>query len=78
MPYQHVAEVVRARAEAAGLRVFGTAGAGVQEGAGVQPVCHASHARELLQEVSSHAHGLWGQVAWGLPKDATERTVQYT
>lgn len=76
-PYQHVTEVVWARAEAAGLRVFRTAGARVQKGARVQTVCNASHAGELLQEVSSHAHGLRGQVAWGLPKDAAEGTVQY-
>lgn len=78
MSYQHVTEMVRARTEATGLRVFRTAGARVQKGARVQTVCHASHAGELLQEVSSHAHGLRGQVAWGLPKDTTERAVQYT
>lgn len=70
--------MVRARTEAAGLRVFRTAGARVQEGAGVQAVCHAGHAGELLQEVSSHAHGLRRQVARGLPQYATEGAVQYT
>lgn len=77
-PYQHVTQVVRAGAEAARLRVFGAAGAGVEEGAGVQPVGHASHARELLQEVGRHAHGLRGQVAGGLPQDAAEGAVQDT
>lgn len=76
--HQHVAEVVRARAEAAGLRVLRTAGARVQKGAGVQAVCHASHAGELFQEVRSQAHGLRGQVARRFPKKATEGTVQQT
>ncbi len=77
-PYQHVTQVVWAGAEAAGLRVFRTAGARVQKGARVQTVRHASHAGKLLQEVSGHAHGLRGQIAWRLPKDATEGTVQNT
>ena len=76
--YQHVTEVVRARAESTGLRVLRTAGARVQEGGGFQSGCDAGHAGKLLQEVSGHAHGLGGQVAWGLPEDATEGTVQNT
>lgn len=74
--YQHVTEVIWARAKAAG--VFRTAGARVQEGAGVQAVCHPCYAWEFLQKVSSHAHGLVGQIPWGLPEDATEGAVQHT
>lgn len=70
--------MVRARAEAAGLRVFGAAGARVQEGAGVQAVGHASHAVELGQEVCSHALRLGGQVARRLPDDAAEGAVGYS
>lgn len=70
--------MVRARAEAAGLRVFRAARSRVQKGARVQAVCHASHAVELGQEVCGHALGLWGQVARWLPEDAAEGAVGYT
>lgn len=66
-PYQHVTEVVRARAEAAGLGVLGAAGARVQAVRG-----HASHAVKLGQEVCSHALRLGGQVARRLSDDAAE------
>lgn len=72
-PYQHVTEVVRARAEATGLRVFGAAGARVQAVRG-----HASHAVKLGQEVCSHALRLGGQVARRLPDDAAEGAAGYS
>lgn len=65
--------MVRARAEAAGLRVFGAAGARVQA---VRR--HASHAVELGQEVRSHALRLGGQVARRLPNDAAEGAAGYS
>lgn len=68
--------MIRTRAEAAGLRVFRTAGARVQKGAGVWSVRHACNARKLLQEVCRHAHRIVGQVARWLLKEAAEGTVQ--
>lgn len=73
LPYQHVTEVVRARAEAAGLGVFRAAGARVQAVRG-----HASHAVKLGQEVCSHALRLGGQVARRLSDDAAEGAAGYS